>query len=420
MSIVVLGVNHKSAPIDVIERVAITGEAMTKALHGIVTRDNVRETVVLSTCNRTEVYVVAEKFHGAFADVRDFFCEQSGLSVDELLPHFYSQHDDAAVTHLFEVASGLDSAVLGETEILGQVKDAWEIARTETTARTSLNLLFRHALEVGKRARTETSISKSTASVSHAAVEMATDILGSLSDRRVLVIGAGDMGAGIARALANAGSRSVTVMNRSRERAELLANTVGATVSHIDELDAALTQADVVLTCTGSGEAIISISQVQNAQSIRKNAPLLIVDIAVPRDVEHAVGEVAGVTLRDLHDLRDWAQAGIDARQQEAEEVRRIVGEEVERFNQEVKSRQAAPLVAELHERAESIRRAEIDRYAARLAALTPEQREAVEAMSKSVVAKLLHSPSVQLKNNAGTPQGERIAAALRDLFEIE
>jgi len=420
MSIVVLGVNHKSAPLDVIERVTISDESLPKSLHGLVSRDHVRETVVLSTCNRTEVYVVAEKFHGAFADVSDFFCEISGLTVEELQPHFYSQHDDAAVSHLFEVASGLDSAVLGETEILGQVRDAWEKARSESTSRTSLNLLFRHALEVGKRARTETSISKSTASVSHAAVEMATDILGTISGRKVLVIGAGDMGAGIARALANAGSQSVTVMNRSRERAEQLAQSVGAVVSHIDELQNAIREADVVLTCTGAGDAIISVEDVRRARGENHNSPLLIVDIAVPRDVEHEVGELPGVTLRDLHDLRDWAQAGIEARQQEAEEVRRIVGEEVERFGQEVKARQAAPLVAELHERAETIRRSEIERYASRLSGLTPEQREAVEALSKAVVAKLLHSPSMQLKHSAGTPQGERIAAALRDLFDIE
>ena len=420
MSIVVLGVNHKSAPLDVIERVSISHDSLPKSLHGLVSRDHVRETVVLSTCNRTEVYVVAEKFHGAFADVSDFFCEISGLSVEELQPHFYSQHDDAAISHLFEVASGLDSAVLGETEILGQVRDAWEKARSESTSRTSLNMLFRHALEVGKRARTETSISKSTASVSHAAVEMATDILGTISGLKVLVIGAGDMGAGIARALANAGSQSVTVMNRSRERAEQLAQSVGAVVGHIDELQHAIRNADVVLTCTGAGEAIISVEDVRRAREQNQNSPLLIVDIAVPRDVEHEVGELPGVTLRDLHDLRDWAQAGIEARQQEAEEVRRIVGEEVERFGQEVKARQAAPLVAELHERAETIRRSEIERYSSRLSGLTPEQREAVEALSKAVVAKLLHSPSMQLKHSAGTPQGERIAAALRDLFDIE
>jgi glutamyl-tRNA reductase len=228
------------------------------------------------------------------------------------------------------------------------------------------------------------------------------------------------MGAGIARALSSAGSQCVTVMNRSSERAHQLAESVGAVVSHIDELHNAIGNADVVLTCTGAGEAIISVEDVRIAREHSNGSPLLIVDIAVPRDVEHEVGELPGITLRDLHDLRDWAQTGIDARQQEAEEVRRIVGEEVERFGQDVKARQAAPLIAELHERAESIRSSEVERYASRLSSLSSEQRDAVDALSKAVVAKLLHSPSLQLKHSAGTPQGERIAAALRDLFDIE
>ncbi|MUH44759.1 MAG: glutamyl-tRNA reductase, partial [Actinobacteria bacterium] len=260
MSIVVLGVNHRSAPLDVIEKVTISSEALANALQDLLSRDNIRETVVLSTCNRTEVYVLAEKFHGAYADVRDFFCELSGLTPDEMHPHFYSQHDDAAVSHLFEVASGLDSAVLGETEILGQVRTAWERARNENTARTSMNMLFRQALEVGKRARTETSISRSTASVSHAAVDMAVDLLGTMSGANVLVVGAGDMGAGIAKALAGAGAKHVTVMNRSVERAEELAQSVGAVVGKFDQLSSAVAHADVILTCTGAGEVIMSRS----------------------------------------------------------------------------------------------------------------------------------------------------------------
>ena len=366
------------------------------------------------------MYVVAEKFHGAYADVRDYFCELSGLTPDELHPHFYSQHDEAAVSHLFEVASGLDSAVIGETEILGQVRDAWDLARVEQTSRTTLNMLFRQALEVGKRARNETGISKSTTSISHAAVEMAKELLGTMQGRSVLVVGAGDMGAGIARALSSAGAASVTVMNRNTERAEQLAATVGAVVSPISELASALGGADVVLTCTGATEPIITAELVRSVRGETPSSPLLIVDIAMPRDVEHSVGDIANVTLRDLYDLRDWAQVGINARNNEADAVRTIIVEEVERFTQESIARQAAPLVAELHERAENIRRAEMERFAARMSGLTPEQRELVETMSKSVVAKLLHTPSIQLKNSAGTPQGERIAAALRDLFDIE
>ena len=420
MSIAVFGINHRSAPLEVIERVALNDERLVKALDGITSRDTVRESVILSTCNRTEVYVVAEKFHGAFADVRDMFQELSGLTADELTPHLFSQHDDHAVSHLFDVVSGLDSAVLGEAEIVGQVKTAWETARRVEAARTTLNLLFRHALEVGKRVRTETAISRGTASVSHAAVEMATDILGSLEEKNVVVIGAGEMGTGIARALSAKSSAKVVVLNRSKERAVELAETVGATVRDFDELSTVLRDADVLLTSTGSGEVVVTKEALSDARSSRSNHPLLIVDIAVPRDVEHEAGELAGVMLRDLHDLRDWAQNGVASRVQETDQVRSIIVQEVSRFGEVMVERQAAPLIAELHERAERIRQAEVERYAAKFGGLSKEDRDAVELLTKSIVAKLLHSPSMQLKNNAGTPQGERISAALRDLFDIE
>ena len=215
MSIVVIGVNHRTGPISLLERVSVSNDALGKVIHGLVSRANIREAAVLSTCNRTEVYAVAERFHGAYADIRDFFCELSGLEPDDLHPHLYSQHDDAAVTHLFEVASGLESAVLGESEILGQVRGAWEAAQAEGGARATLNLLFRHAIETGKRARTETGIGKHTASVSHAAVDMANERLGSLAGKRVLVVGAGEMGEGIAVALVGAGATDITVTNRT-------------------------------------------------------------------------------------------------------------------------------------------------------------------------------------------------------------
>src|SRR6476646_233784 len=219
MSIVVIGVNHRTGPLALLERVAVSVESLPKSIASLTSRVNIREVVVLSTCNRTEVYAVAERFHGAYADIRDFFCELGGLAPDELHPHLYSQHDDAAVEHLFEVAAGLDSAVLGESEILGQVRAAWELAQVEGASKATLNLLFRHAIETGKRARTETSIGRGTASVSHAAVEMASDRLGSLAGRRVLVLGAGEVGEGIASALVHAGVRDIGVVNRSVERA---------------------------------------------------------------------------------------------------------------------------------------------------------------------------------------------------------
>jgi glutamyl-tRNA reductase len=420
VSIVVLGVNHRTSSLDVLERLALGPDALPKAIHGLRSRSNIREAVVVSTCNRIEVYAVAEKFHGAYGDIRDFLCELGGLAPDELLPHLYDEHDEAAITHLFEVAAGLDSAVLGEHEILGQVRSAWELAQREGGARSVLNLLFRHAVEVGKRARTETAISRATASVSHAAVEMATERLGGLEGRRVLVIGAGEMGEGMAVALASAGIGEVAVTNRTTSRAVDLAARIGGRVAPFADLPAAIAEADLVLTSTGSGSVIVDESIVATAMAARPERPLLVVDVAVPRDVDGAVAHVAGVTLLDLDDLRAWAARGIEHRAAEAGKVREIVREEVERHLVDSMARQAAPLVAQLRGYADEVRETELTRFGAKLADLTDEQRAAVDALTKGIVAKLLHGPSVRLKSDAGTPSGERNAAALRELFDLQ
>jgi glutamyl-tRNA reductase len=419
VSIVVFGVNHRTGPLALLERVTIADDAIAKTIHGLMSRPNIREAVVLSTCNRTEVYAVAEKFHGAYGDLRDFFCDLGGFSADELAPHLYSQHDEAAVSHLFEVAAGLDSAVLGESEILGQVRDAWNRSQREGGALSTLNLLFRHALEVGKRARSETSIGRHTSSVSHAAVDMARDGLGSVEGLTVLVVGAGDMGEGVTVALAGAGVGRVLVANRTIGRAQDLADRVGGSVTEFYRLNETLVDADVVVTCTGAGGTVIDHEMVASAMARRADRPLFVVDIAVPRDVERSVGDIDGVTLLNLDDLRDWAARGQAQRAAEADAVRSIVLEEVERFAMETTARQAAPLVAQLHAAAESVRVAEIERMKRRLASLEPEQRDAVEALTKGIVAKLLHDMSVRLKDDAGTPRGERNAAAVRDLFDL-
>lgn len=417
MSIVVIGVNHRSGPLSVLERVAMAADQIPKAVENLVSRDNVREVVVLSTCNRTEIYAVAERFHGAYADIRDFLCDLGNISPDELLPHLYSQHDDAAVTHLFEVAAGLDSAVVGEVEILGQIRQAWQVAQREAGARTTLNLLFRHAIGVGKRARTETGIARGTASVSHAAVEMAVEHYGSIEGRRVAVVGAGAMGEGITVALRRAGVGEVVIVNRSVERGVSLAERIEGVAVGIDQLAVAIGDADLVLTCTGSGTPLITPEVLGIAP--RSGRPLLIVDISVPRDVSSAVAEIADVTVFDLDDLARWADRGRMQRLAEVDQVRVIVAEEVERFGAQAAALQAAPLVTALRDRAEALRLAEIDRHAKRLAQLDDEQRQLIEAITRGVVAKLLHEPSVRLRNQAGTPQGERNAASVADLFDL-
>ena len=419
MSIVVFGVNHRTSPLALLERVTISDDALPKTVHGLMAQPNIREAVVLSTCNRTEVYAVAEKFHGAYADLRDFFCELGGFSADELSPHVYSQHDDEAVRHLFEVAAGLDSAVLGESEILGQVRSAWERSQREGGSLSTLNLLFRFALETGKRARTETSIGRHTSSVSSAAIDMARETLGSIEGLTVLVVGAGDMGEGVLVAMSHAGVGQILVTNRTIGKAQVLADRVSGSVTEFYRLGEAMADADVIITCTGAGSTVIDEDMVRLAMANRKNRPLLIVDIAVPRDVDFAVADIDGVTLLDLDDLRDWAARGQALRENESAAVRSIVAEELERFIVESTARQAAPLVAQLHERAEAVRVAEVERLGKKLSSLDDDERSAVDALTKGIVAKLLHDLSVRLKDDAGTPRGERNAAAVRDLFDL-
>ena len=419
VSIVVFGVNHRTGPLSLLERVTIADDAIAKTVHGLMARPNIREVVVLSTCNRTEVYAVAEKFHGAYGDLRDFFCDLGGFSPEELSPHVYSQHDDAAISHLFEVAAGLDSAVVGESEILGQVRSAWERSQHEGGSLSTLNLLFRHAIETGKRARTETSIGRHTASVSQAAVDMARENLGTVEGLTVLVVGAGDMGEGVTIAMADAGISEVLVTNRTIAKAQALADRVSGSVIEFYRLAETLTQADVVVTCTGAGTTVIDVEMVSKAMQQRASRPLFIVDIAVPRDVESDVAAIDGVTLLDLDNLRDWAARGQALRAAEAQAVRNIVAEELERFTLELTARQAAPLVALLHARAEVVRLAEIDRLQKKLSSLSDEQQQAVDALTKGIVAKLLHDMSVRLKDDAGTPRGERNSAAVRDLFDL-
>ncbi|MEL6890120.1 MAG: glutamyl-tRNA reductase [Actinomycetota bacterium] len=417
-SLLVVGVNHRSAPLSVLERLTIAPDHLGKAVAGLAERDSFREATIVSTCNRTEVYVVAELFHGAYADVRDFLSDIGDLGVDQLAPHLFSEHDGGAVRHLLEVASGLDSAVLGESEILGQVRTAWEVARTESAARSQLNLLFRSAVATGKRARTETGIGRGTASISHAAVEMLTDVVGDLAGRHIAVIGAGSMGEGVAVALHKHGGCTIDVVNRSPERGDALAARVGGRSVGIDHLQDALESCDVVIASTGSGEPVITPETVRSAGR-GPERPLSIIDIALPRDVDPEVADLDGLTVFDLDDLRDWADRGRVARDAEAERVRAIVAEDTEQYLVDSTARQAAPLVASMHVAAEAIRAGELERFAKKLAGLDAADRRAVDELTRAILAKLLHEPSIRLKTQAGTPQGARNAAAIRDLFDL-
>ena len=420
MSVVVIGLNHRTTPLDLLERMTIADAALPKALHDLVSRTDVSEAVVLSTCNRTEVYAVAERFHGAYQDIRDFLAEVAFLAPEDFSDHLYTHYDAPAVAHLFSVAAGLDSAVLGESEILGQVKVAWGRAREEGAAGPGLNLLFRHALEAGKRARSETGIARNITSVSQAAVALAADRLGGLAGRRVLVLGAGEMGEAMALGLAKAGAADIAVANRTWDRAVELADRAGGRAVRLLDVPDAVVDVDVLLSSTGAASPLLEVEEVERILAVRDGRPLLIVDIAVPRDVDPAVASLEGVTLLDMDDLRAFADAGTQARRREVAAVRDLLDDELERYLGATSAREVAPMITALRDRAETLRRAELDRYRGRLDGLDATQMEAVEALTRGIIGKLLHEPSVTLKDAAGSPRGDRLVSSLRELFALE
>ena len=420
MSVVVIGLNHRTVPLELLERMTVPDDRLPKALHDLCSRPFVSEAVLLSTCNRTEVYAVADKFHGAYASIRDFLSDLAHIAPEDFADHLYTHYDSAAAAHLFTVTAGLDSAVLGESEIQGQVRRAWDLARSEGAARGVLNHLFRHALEVGKRARTETGIARNIASVSSAAVAMASRRLDGLAGRQVLVLGAGDMGEGMALSLADAGVDDLLVANRTWERSVELARRVGGEAVRLSDLPTALGEVDVLLTSTGARSVMVEHADLEEIMRLRGDRPLLIVDVAVPRDVDPAAADIDGVTLLDMDDVRGFAAAGIAERRREVAAVEEILNDELERYLGATSAREIAPTIVALRARAEAVRSAEVERFRARFDDLSPDQVDLVEAVTKGLVAKLLHQPTVVLKDAAASPRGDRLVAALRELFEIE
>jgi glutamyl-tRNA reductase len=420
VSVIVVGLNHRTVPLEMLERMTVSESRLPKALHDLRSRANLAEAVVLSTCNRTEIYAVAERYHGAISDVRHFLAELSFAAPEAFADHLYAYHDATAVAHLFKVASGLDSAVVGESEILGQVRTAWELAADEQATGPVLERLFRHAVEVGKRARTETGIARGTTSVSQAAVAMAADRLGGLAGRSILVLGAGEMGEGMARALAaSPGVAEVLVSNRTWQKAVELAARIGGRAVELGELAAALDHADVLLASTGAPGVIVEADDLAPVVAARGNRPLLVVDVAVPRDVDPGVGDLPGVTLLDMDDLRAFADAGLAERRRELTHVQAIIDDEVDRYERATSVLDVTPLIAALRDHADDIRAGEVERHRARLAGLDDRQRKAVESLTRGIVNKLLHDPTVRLRGEAGSARGERLADALRTLFDL-
>jgi glutamyl-tRNA reductase len=423
MPIVVVGLNHKTAPISLLDRLSITESELLKALHQLETYEHVDEAVVLSTCNRIEAYAAVTKFHGGAQDLRNFFAEFCHVAPEDFTDHLYTYHDEGAVRHLFRVASGIDSMVIGESEILGQVRRGFQFAMEEGISGHLLGSAFKRAIRVGKRARSETAIGRNPVSISSAAVELARRAFepDTLSGKRIVIVGAGKMGRLAAQALASAGAGDVVIVNRSQQRADDLAATFNAVARPFEELVDVLADADIVISSTTAPGTVIDAAIVERALDLRsKDRALFIVDIAVPRDVEPEVAAIEGVVLRDIEDLRGVVDASVGGRIGEVSKVEEIIAAEVERFVQWERAAEAAPTASALVARADEIRRSELERFLTRLESLSPEERDAVDHLTRRIVAKILHAPLAKSRELASSKKGEAYLEALRALFDLD
>jgi glutamyl-tRNA reductase len=414
--LVLVGTSHKSAPVELRERLHLK-DAEAGALAAAVAEDG--EAVALSTCNRTEVYLVDEH-EGAERRALEALAVRAGIDVAELSRSTYAVENEAAAVHLFRVAAGLDSLIPGEAQILGQVRAAYEAACVTDGVGPTLHRLFGQALRVGRRVRTETAIAENPVSISSAAAELAERLLGELAGRQVLVIGAGKMADLAAVNLVARGAESIVVANRSPESAARLARRFGGRAIGLDALDAELERADVVVASTSSEGQVVGADAVEQAVARRNGRPLSFIDIAVPRDLDPAIGNLEGCHLYDIDDLQSVVDASVASRRGEAVRAEEIVAEEGERFVEWWRSLDVVPAIASLRAHAESIRLAELERAENRLGSLSPSQRQAVESLTAQIVNKLLHSPTVRMKEAAAEADGVAYADAIRHLFALE
>jgi len=410
MNLILLGINHKTAPIELREQVAIPKDGLADAARTLTLNHGVREAMILSTCNRVEILTAADS---ADVDITDFLHNHLSIDPAMLKPHLYEYRDREAVRHLFRVAASLDSMVVGEPQILGQVKDAYNVAREAGTVQGQLEPLLQSAFAAAKKVRSETEIGSTTVSIASVAVDLAIKIFGSLAGKKVFLVGAGKMSELAARHLVAQGASTILVTNRTLERAERMAERfTGSVVPKVlpwDELYEAAAQADIVISSTGAPYPIFRKEHAQQFLHKRKNRPMFFIDIALPRDVEPEINNLEGIFLYDIDDLQAVAASHMEERSREAADAEALIAVEVERYQQKQKTVNIAPMIVGLQHRAEDLRQAELKRAQARLGSLTPEQMAAVEAMSRSLVNKFLHPTMQALKQAARESDVARI-----------
>ncbi len=418
MQLVVLGLNHKTAPVEVRECFSFSEEQVKTALKHIDTCEEISECVILSTCNRTEMYAVVDDVEDGLPVMQQFVAHLAGRDYDNT--YFFYHTEEDCIRHLFRVAASLDSLVVGEGQILSQVKKAYSLARDAGTTSTVLNTLFHRAIAVGKKVRTETRIAYSAVSVSYAAVELAKKVFGDLSNSNVLILGAGEMSELTARHLVENGVQTVFVSNRKFERAIQLADKFRGVAVPFEDFMKCAVQADIVITSTGAPHYIIRTWDAAHLMPRRQGRPIIFIDIAVPRDVEPEVAAIAGVTLYNIDDLEAVVESNMRGREQEARLAEDIIAAELAELVTKFRYLSFRPVMARLTDKAEKMRQREVKRALAKLPDITPEERKVLENMSKMLVRKLLRDPMVRINEAAGSEHEEFYLDAITSLFKLD
>jgi glutamyl-tRNA reductase len=415
-----LGVSHKTAPLDLRERLALTEGRAVSALRELTAAAGIHEAAAISTCNRTELYLIVSDPVEAESTALGVLTRQAEIRPTELLGHLYSLRSAEAARHLLRVTAGLDSMIVGEAEIQGQVKRAYELALVEGGTGPILNRLFRGALAAGGRAREETGISEKGVSIPSVAVELARRTLGDLSDRRVLVVGAGETAELVARALVARGVHTVFVANRHYDRAIGLAQRFDGSAVRFEELPEQLARADIVVTATNSPHHIVERDDLAQVMEGRRERPLLAIDLAVPRDIEPACREIGGVSVHDIDDVQQIVERNASGRDAEAKRAERIIDAELDRFQHWLASLEVVPTIAALRERGDEIVRRVLAENESRWESLSEADRERLETMAKAIASRLLHEPTLRMRRSAGSDDAYLYVSALRELFGLD
>jgi glutamyl-tRNA reductase len=420
MKFSVTGLNHRTAPVEVREKLAYDEASLAAAFQDLKSSGVVDEALILSTCNRVEVALTTEDDSDARARVISFLARTRQVEPQSLAPHLYHHEGRDALRHLFRVAASLDSMVVGEPQILGQMKTAYALAKAHGAAGGFLDSVLPRAFSVAKRVRSETEIGQSAVSVSYVAVELAREIFGSLAGRKVLIVGAGKMSELAARYLHRSGADQIFVTNRTHDRAVEMADLFRGQVIEYNRFLTKLPEIDIVITSSGAPHYILYKEEMRQVIEARRNRPMFLIDIAVPRNIEPSANDLDNVFLYDIDDLQKVVEQNRQGRLVHAEQAEQIISEEVDRMLARLKAREAAPTIVRLQEQLEQVRQAEVERLRSRFGELTPQQEEALEALTRGIMAKVAHAPIAEIRKSASEPDGVQTVDLIRRLFRLE